>query len=766
MDISDLSFSRQQLASDPNLIERQIAACDGNDSRIQAVRRLIMVGVRAIQPALHASLVDTVLKLPWRESQGLCESVLDFCLELVSAVPAFNKPVIMALVAAWLPAAGQNNKMPEPSEDATLPRVHQCLRGILRVTPLAVSNLFHAVKEHLPHRRRDLYLHVGFYHELLSMLDYCYPLRARVLHLLVERLVDLDVQIARQEQALEEAAENDETIFEVESETSAEELKKMRQNAEKLDTLLAMLMEAVRATCSATADDAVTTTTAASTSTAAHAETSPAQASDVSDGVPADDVTATLPPPTLGGSGAQQQQHSSPYRKGAASLLGNGGASTSSANSVIPNELPMLPPPAGGGSLLTPSNSRSASTDGLPMLSAPPAPNTIKATTAAATSAATPASSVAAALAAADIGEVQTATTPQKVARTLSGNSIGQPSPGSCSLLEAPADPSESLFEALVAAFRESVLPTYKCRAVQFLLFYVCSFEEHYSRSFLQLLLAQMRSEHVHSEARIGCASYIASFLARAKFADPQMVLTATRELITWAAEYQNATLSRLESGGKPALDVHIHGVFYAAMQGVLYILCYRHEQLRLAEGGRALTSLSDTLTEVLHGPLNPLKFTLDAIVLEFERLNVCDVADLVTDNEKLVVSSKSANGHANALEDFFPFDPLHGFKRSASVIAPLYQEWVHRPHGSSEPRDSNVSSHEDASRSLANSLQGMSVTPSEHGDGPMGEHMRRRLAENRSHVSSLVGGGSSPFASPALQPNRAPPNIPTFGGL
>ena len=44
MDISDLSFSRQQLAADPNLIERQIAACDGNDSRIQAVRRLIMVG--------------------------------------------------------------------------------------------------------------------------------------------------------------------------------------------------------------------------------------------------------------------------------------------------------------------------------------------------------------------------------------------------------------------------------------------------------------------------------------------------------------------------------------------------------------------------------------------------------------------------------------------------------------------------------------------------------------------------------------------------
>ena len=33
MDISDLSFSRQQLASDPNLIERQIAAC-GQDFQL------------------------------------------------------------------------------------------------------------------------------------------------------------------------------------------------------------------------------------------------------------------------------------------------------------------------------------------------------------------------------------------------------------------------------------------------------------------------------------------------------------------------------------------------------------------------------------------------------------------------------------------------------------------------------------------------------------------------------------------------------------
>ena len=49
------------------------------------------------------------------------------------------------------------------------------------------------------------------------MLEYCHAVRARVVHLLVERLVDLDVQIAQQLRALEEAADQDDTIFEVET---------------------------------------------------------------------------------------------------------------------------------------------------------------------------------------------------------------------------------------------------------------------------------------------------------------------------------------------------------------------------------------------------------------------------------------------------------------------------------------------------------------------------------------------------------------------
>jgi len=275
-----------------------------------------------------------------------------------------------------------------------------------------------------------------------------------------------------------------------------------------------------------------------------------------------------------------------------------------------------------------------------------------------------------------------------------------------------------------------------------------------------------MRSEHVHAEARMACAAYTASFLARAKFAPRGLVLAATREMVAWASEYQQGVVARLH-GQPPPLDVQMHGTFYTALQGVLYILCYRHEQLLTAEGGQALAALSKQLTPVLHGPLNPLKFSLEAIAHEFERLGVCDISALLASNERLLVASRTAAGQPNRLDDFFPFDPLTGFKRSEAVVAPLYQEWVHRVGGAaSEARDSNVSRSEDASESLATSLQGMSVTPcSGEADPAMSEHVLRRLAENQKSVlSNLQGGGVSPFASPLAPPNRLAPPVPAFG--
>jgi len=321
---------------------------------------------------------------------------------------------------------------------------------------------------------------------------------------------------------------------------------------------------------------------------------------------------------------------------------------------------------------------------------------------------------------------------------------------------------------------------------VQFLVFYATSFDAEFARGLLQVLLSQLRGEHVHPEARMACAAYVASFLARATFVPTELVLQTARELLQWCAEYQAQAVARL--GGRPAqLDVHLHGTFYACVQGLLYLTCYKYEVLEgvppppgTGAGGSSsggiggasqphsfLAQFGAALHAVLHGPLNPLKFCLEAIAIEFERLGVCDVSDLITANERVVVASLTVGGARNQLEDFFPFDPLHGFKRMAAVIQPLYQEW--RKRGGDSERDSNVSALSKSAdeEGLSQSLQGMSVTPAgtpagsadQDPTGSMGEHMRRRLHENRSLLTTMLG------SSPQLQPFHQAGFSPEYHG-
>ena len=74
--------------------------------------------------------------------------------------------------------------------------------------------------------------------------------------------------------------------------------------------------------------------------------------------------------------------------------------------------------------------------------------------------------------------------------------------------------------------------------------------------------------------------------------------------------------------------------------QGVLYVLCYKH---------RELASLGDAdrsrLQRVLEGALNPLRFTQENVVGEFEKLRLCDVSAVVAANERAPRAAPPALG-------------------------------------------------------------------------------------------------------------------------
>ena len=139
--------------------------------------------------------------------------------------------------------------------------------------------------------------------------------------------------------------------------------------------------------------------------------------------------------------------------------------------------------------------------------------------------------------------------------------------------------------------------------------------------------------------------------------------LSWVKMMLSWASAHQDRTLARL-LGQSPTLDVQLHGVFYAIVQvtpgslsrvklsvakdgsvarscptfvrihaqGVLYVLCYKHELLLSVESTAAREEIGIALRPILFGPLNPLNFCLDNVVCEFERLGLCDCAQAGTD--------------------------------------------------------------------------------------------------------------------------------------
>lgn len=126
--------------------------------------------------------------------------------------------------------------------------------------------------------------------------------------------------------------------------------------------------------------------------------------------------------------------------------------------------------------------------------------------------------------------------------------------------------------------------------------------------------------------------------------------------------------------------QVDLHGVFYAVMQGVLYILCYQNKRLLEMQGAPKREQLGAALELLLSGGLNPLKFIQDSIVVEFERLTLCDCVERIRSaNDSTAVGSHSLGGADNKLDDFFPFDPIL-LKGTASLINPLYNFWQEAP--------------------------------------------------------------------------------------
>ncbi|KAK2806286.1 hypothetical protein FQN51_007327 [Onygenales sp. PD_10] len=267
----------------------------------------------------------------------------------------------------------------------------------------------------------------------------------------------------------------------------------------------------------------------------------------------------------------------------------------------------------------------------------------------------------------------------------------------------------ENANNLLLSHFQNIILPTYRSRHTQFLLFHYSQsspiFIDRFATACVQIIFSKSQPTIIRQYA----AAYLASFVARGAHVSSEVV----RDVFDLLGTH----LENLQAEYEPACrgpDLRRYGPFYSTAQALLYIFCFRWRDLTLAAlDSDRTTPLSDidlddatfplAIKEVLRravwSKLNPLKICSPAIVNEFDRLSrhlgFLYVHSLIETNKRLRISSyrsltalamESRFGHVERetraddelgpqLDAYFPFDPYH-LPRSRRWVVEDYLEW------------------------------------------------------------------------------------------
>ncbi|KAL4952223.1 RNA polymerase I-specific transcription initiation factor RRN3 [Aspergillus filifer] len=269
-------------------------------------------------------------------------------------------------------------------------------------------------------------------------------------------------------------------------------------------------------------------------------------------------------------------------------------------------------------------------------------------------------------------------------------------------------DDKENALDLLLTHFQTIILPTYRSRHSQFLLF-------HFSQSSPTLVdrFAATCVQFIFNKAqpailRQSAAAYLASFVARGAHISSDVV----RDVFDLLSTH----LDTLRQDYEPSCrgpDLRRFGPFYSTAQALLYIFCFRWRDLTTAalEGDTPSQiddlepediafppSIKETLHKAILSKLNPLKVCSPAIVSQFARmsqhLNFIYVFTILETNKRLRMSTyrnlaalsdprfsqveretRAGDDLGYQLDAYFPFDPYQ-LPRSRRWLEGDYVDW------------------------------------------------------------------------------------------
>ncbi|KAJ1951631.1 DNA independent RNA polymerase I transcription factor [Linderina macrospora] len=282
----------------------------------------------------------------------------------------------------------------------------------------------------------------------------------------------------------------------------------------------------------------------------------------------------------------------------------------------------------------------------------------------------------------------------------------------------AMPESASRLFLVILDLFDTIILPTFKSRYTQFLVFFLSAKDPQYADVFLGTMMGKvgdpvrnLTTDRVSTVAKVAAASYLGSFVARAAFISPQIVRNVMGVLVQWANAYldwqeqrepERSYAQALAPSAANSLHVDFerHAVFYAVTQAVLYLFCFRWRDLATPLDAQQpldeseLDSLRwcpevEGIQRVVFSKLNPLRACSAAVAQQFaavaSQTNFLFCYALIQQNKRSTSADESDDAAARGssitsllrkeLDTFFPFDPM-ALPISRQYIDPIYLEW------------------------------------------------------------------------------------------
>ena len=286
-------------------------------------------------------------------------------------------------------------------------------------------------------------------------------------------------------------------------------------------------------------------------------------------------------------------------------------------------------------------------------------------------------------------------------------------------LINSSLEVRENTISQLIAHFENMILPTYRSRHPQFLIFHFAQTSPVTVDRFVTSCIQMLTDKALPPVLRQSSAAYLAGFVGRGAHVLP----TVVKDCFTMLCDDLNDLRTEIEPRCTGP-DLKRHSTFYATMQAIMYIFCFRWRDLAAAPSDMEEDESDDedeprhfqfsdiireTLTNAIYSKLNPLRVCTPGIVQQFAKIahqvGFMYVFTKIEANKhvrlttsRTAVSDFDLNqpdrdlswvGENGVMEGYFPYDPYQ-LPLSRHWVENDYLEWKGIPELNEEGSDSD----------------------------------------------------------------------------